>query len=486
MMGNSTSALAHSDLSLATRVQGQGGKAGKGQGADGGKGGFGDVLAGTRNGGAADLNRLAAQFRAEARSDGQAKNTVVDGDLDTDLSALLDTLSPDALQNLMDGGEPATPELGALRDALTALKARMAEAETVPDRSPMPAEKIPAAVLERLKEKLPAQAAPVRGEDAPQPEEEAAEPGVAPAETRTPRILDKRLQARDDTTTGENDTASADDALKLLGDRPVDPPMLPAQASERAHAATAGDAPGQGDGGGERRVRIVRADGKGGALELALDKNPDMPTDTDLKARPTGFETVTVLDSRRYLGLAPSSNATNVLSAMTGDHEWTAAMQPGAALQNAAAQASTGKVVNTLKIQMNPIELGLVTATMRVAGDELSIEIRVETGAAYRQLSDDQSGMIDTLRQQGFAVDKITVLYTPSDSGDQGASQQNGASGFGQAPARDGERGAGEGGNSRQAAREDRAGRDSGHEKVASETGIDGSGPRGRPTSVYL
>lgn len=39
-------------------------------------------------------------------------------------------------------------------------------------------------------------------------------------------------------------------------------------------------------------------------------------------------------------------------------------------------------MVNTLKIQMNPIDLGLVTATMRLAGDALNVDLKVETGAA--------------------------------------------------------------------------------------------------------
>ena len=483
MMGSTTSALATSDLSLATRVQGQGGKGAKGQGSEG-KGGFGDLLAGAK-GGAGDLNRLAAQFRAQANSDGKAANVAVEGDLDANLTDLLDTLSPDALKDLMAStAEPATPELGQLRDALAALRARMAEADAEP-RKPAINDRIPEAVIERLKDKLPPQSA--LSDEAMQAETDTdTDPEAVAVEPRHPRGLDKRL-ARDDTASEPAaDAAAADDALRLLNDRPADAPMPVTHRQTASGDETAAGA-GDGDGSGERRIRIVRADGKGGALELPLDRKADMPDDPDVKARPVGMDTVTVVDSRRFLGLAPSDNAANMLAKIAGDPEWTSAMQPGAALQNAAAQASTGKVVNTLKLQMHPIDLGPVTATMRVAGDELSIEIRVETGAAYRQLSDDQSGMIDNLRQQGFAIDKITVLFTPPDTGDQAAGQQNAGNGngFGQA-ARDGERGAGEGQGSRRAAEDDRAGRERGHDHMGNETGLDGAAPRGRPSSVYL
>ncbi|MDK4740539.1 flagellar hook-length control protein FliK [Rhizobium sp. CNPSo 3464] len=177
--------------------------------------------------------------------------------------------------------------------------------------------------------------------------------------------------------------------------------------------------------------RLVRADGRGGSLDMSISKTgSDDAAQVDVKASSgsSNAETVTVLDSRRYLGLAANSNATLVTGALAGDGEWSSAMQPSSALSNAASWTSTGKVVNTLKIQLHPNDLGQVTATMRLSGDQLSVDLKVQTSEAYRQLHADQSHMVDALRAQGYQVDNITVTLASnadqqSDSGRQSGSQ---------------------------------------------------------------
>ncbi|WP_047461909.1 flagellar hook-length control protein FliK [Rhizobium rhizogenes] len=174
--------------------------------------------------------------------------------------------------------------------------------------------------------------------------------------------------------------------------------------------------------------RLVRADGRGGSLDMSISKGSDDAAQADITTSGSGnAQTVTVLDSRRYLGLAANSNAALVTSALGGNKDWSGAMQPGSALANAASWTSTGKVVNTLKIQLNPDNLGEVTATMRLSGDQLSVDLKVRTGEAYRQLHADQSHMVDALRAQGYQVDSITV--TMAASGDQ-SSDGNKQSGF--------------------------------------------------------
>jgi chemotaxis protein MotD len=131
------------------------------------------------------------------------------------------------------------------------------------------------------------------------------------------------------------------------------------------------------------------------------------------RASASGAEGVLVLDSRRFLGFNQSANGASLTSAMVADPEWTSAMQPGASLSNAAAQSSTGNVVNTLKLQMTPIELGMVTATLRLSGDELTVHLTVENRAAHAQLTEDSSGIMDALKSQGFSVDQLTVSIAP-------------------------------------------------------------------------
>ncbi len=176
--------------------------------------------------------------------------------------------------------------------------------------------------------------------------------------------------------------------------------------------------------------RLTRADGRGSALDLSISKGGDDVADVKVGAAAGGDAVaVTVLDSRRYLGLAANSNSALVAGTLAGDHDWSAAMQPGSALSNAANLTSTGKVVNTLKIQLRPDNLGDVTATMRLSGDQLSVDLKVQTSEAYRQLHADQSRMVDALRAQGYQVDNITVSMASnadqqSDSGGNSGSNQ--------------------------------------------------------------
>ena len=137
-------------------------------------------------------------------------------------------------------------------------------------------------------------------------------------------------------------------------------------------------------------------------------------------------DNVTVLDSRRFIGLAPSSNASSLASLITGDSDWVSAMQPGSELSNAAAQSSTDRVVHTLKLQMSPIELGQVTMSLRLVGEELAVHVTVENGAAYRKLSEDSKGIVDALRAQGLTVDQMTLSIAATDKSDQSGAQANG------------------------------------------------------------
>ncbi|MGG7576334.1 flagellar hook-length control protein FliK [Rhizobium sp. Nf11,1] len=172
-----------------------------------------------------------------------------------------------------------------------------------------------------------------------------------------------------------------------------------------------------------RTFRISRADGRG----VSVDVHAEQPGSKE-GAKQTDIENVSVLETRRYIGLAQNTNSAAVTAALSGDSEWARAMQPSSALSNAAEWTSTGKVVNTLKIQMNPIDLGLVTATMRLAGDALNVDLKVETSTAYRQLKEDHGKILEALRSQGYAVDNVTISMAPverADAGNQGqASQQ--------------------------------------------------------------
>jgi len=182
-------------------------------------------------------------------------------------------------------------------------------------------------------------------------------------------------------------------------------------------------------GGAPNTTRVFRfssARGEGHSVDMAVGgSRGGRAAAVEFKSSSNGAaENVTVLDSRRYLGLAQSSNGANLTAMMSGDSEWAAAMHPSSALSNAATQSSTGTVVNMLKLQMNPHELGSVTATLRLHGEELNVHLTVETRAAYRQLSDDSGGILDALRAQGFAVDQVTISIASTTGSDSSGAQQ--------------------------------------------------------------
>lgn len=175
----------------------------------------------------------------------------------------------------------------------------------------------------------------------------------------------------------------------------------------------------------DKLFRLIRADGKGRGLDMSLSGAGERATFKDADINSARGETVTVVDARRYIGLAQTGNAAAVTGAITQDPEWAASLSATGGLAPSEA-AATGKVVNTLKIQMHPIELGLVTATLRLHGEELVVSLQVETGEAYRQLLDDKDTIVRALRGQGFAVDQISVQLAPADRGagtQQGDSQ---------------------------------------------------------------
>lgn len=72
--------------------------------------------------------------------------------------------------------------------------------------------------------------------------------------------------------------------------------------------------------------------------------------------------------------------------------------------------STTHASAQSLKIQLHPAELGMVTATLRFAGEQLSIELQVENNEAYRRLVSDSETIVGALRDLGYDVERVTVL----------------------------------------------------------------------------
>ncbi|MCJ8520845.1 chemotaxis protein MotD [Pseudorhizobium tarimense] len=191
------------------------------------------------------------------------------------------------------------------------------------------------------------------------------------------------------------------------------------------------DDPGAGN---DRNLRFINA--KNGSLnaELAMAAQSRDAAGAESKTGTSQTDTVMVLDSRRFIGMQTSSNGASLMAAMVGDQAWSAAMQPDATLSNIASQGSSGSVMHMLKLQMTPHDLGTVTATLKMSGEQLHVHLTVESRAAHRQLSEDSSGMLDALRSQGFSVDQVTISIAPSTESDAQKGQQGAQAGQQQAP----------------------------------------------------
>ena len=261
--------------------------------------------------------------------------------------------------------------------------------------------------------------------------------------------------------------------------------ILPGNAID-AKARDAADSSASEDdtSGGDRDFRFIRADGKGQPLVLRGET-----TSSPEQAEQKVVETVTVVDSRRYIAPVSTSNAASITAAMLGDNEWLGAMAPGSELANAAAQSSQGKVVHTLKLQMTPIDLGSVTATLRLSGEELSVQLTVDNPAAFRQLSNDQSDILKALRAQGLVVDQVQVTMQTSsadrsaDAGQNGSQNQQSGQQTGQQTFQPGNQG------SERQQRGDAQGNTvrMADERVADTTDVPASGNRGaRPDQLYV
>lgn len=106
---------------------------------------------------------------------------------------------------------------------------------------------------------------------------------------------------------------------------------------------------------------------------------------------------------------APISQAAlNVIGAISADGG------PSHAFSTPSSTAQLGGPVavptHVLKIELHPAELGMVTANLRLSGEQLSIELKPETHDAYRRLSSDSEAIVKSLRGLGFDVDKVSIM----------------------------------------------------------------------------
>lgn len=121
-----------------------------------------------------------------------------------------------------------------------------------------------------------------------------------------------------------------------------------------------------------------------------------------------------------------SATSAGMVAVIEAEPTWRAAAAEAAA---ATTQRGPGHHhnVSTLRIQLNPAELGMVTARLVANGPQLEIEIKVESNDARQRLANDSDAIIKALRAVGYDVDRITIQQA-SQSGNAATQQQGGQS----------------------------------------------------------
>ncbi|MCO5146859.1 MAG: flagellar hook-length control protein FliK [Aquamicrobium sp.] len=115
---------------------------------------------------------------------------------------------------------------------------------------------------------------------------------------------------------------------------------------------------------------------------------------------------------------ALSPTAAGVVAAMEAEPTWRAT-----AAEAATQRGQQAGTVSTLRIQLNPAELGLVTARLVATGSQLEVEIRVESSDARQRLSNDADAIVKALRGIGYDIERVTIQQAQSGAA---ASQQQG------------------------------------------------------------
>lgn len=128
------------------------------------------------------------------------------------------------------------------------------------------------------------------------------------------------------------------------------------------------------------------------------------------------------------------------------------AAEPAFRTQAAAEIAQQYKpgpqATQSLRIQLNPAELGMVTARLVATGQQLSIELRVDNSDAWQRLASESDNIVKALRGAGLDVERVTIQQGPGNAttGQGAGAGRDGGAGQPLAEGRDEGRGSGNGG----------------------------------------
>lgn len=106
----------------------------------------------------------------------------------------------------------------------------------------------------------------------------------------------------------------------------------------------------------------------------------------------------------------PAANTTTTafMNAISADPVWKTSATDAVAQAALHGRPQPG-AVHSLKIQLHPAELGMVTADLRFAGGQLSVVLQVETAEAYHRLESDTDTIVKAFRALGYEIDHVAI-----------------------------------------------------------------------------
>ncbi|WP_173934803.1 flagellar hook-length control protein FliK [Chelativorans sp. Marseille-P2723] len=141
--------------------------------------------------------------------------------------------------------------------------------------------------------------------------------------------------------------------------------------------------------------------------EPGKQATPISPKEPDLLPPATRVLSVQSIPAPAFLPTLSSSVSGTVLAALESDTTYRVAFAEAA---TAVAQNTRNpQPLLTLKIQLHPSELGTVMANLKMSGEQLTVELQVESTEARLKLQADRDSMVQALRSLGYDVDRISI-----------------------------------------------------------------------------
>ncbi len=156
------------------------------------------------------------------------------------------------------------------------------------------------------------------------------------------------------------------------------------------------------------------ATGRSGVEAVVLDKN-SVHKSVQSDQAGDGARPIVVAEQSFPAPLRSTSLALAASLAETGSLKF----DPRTTQIDSIRTPSTIAPAHSLSLQLHPAELGMVTAKLKLAGEQLTIELQAENSDAYRTLMSDSETIVKALRGLGYDVDKVTVLQPASQSSTQ-------------------------------------------------------------------